>query len=57
MKSFKIVVTNVFGATTMVLMAYGVFSIIGAGVFGVPELTFLMFCSFVMTSLFGMSLK
>ena len=57
MKSFKILVTNVFGATTMVLMAYGVFSIIGAGVFGVPELTFLMFCSFVLTTLFSMSLK
>ena len=57
MKNFQPVIANALGLTTMGLMVYGVWTIITSGVFGVPELTFLMFSSFVLTSLVSMSTK
>ena len=57
MKSARTLLVNVLGVTTMGLMAYGVVTIVASGVFGVPELTFLMFSSFVLTSLFSMGMK
>lgn len=57
MKSARILLVNALGVTTMGLMAYGVVTIVASGEFGVPELTFLMFSSFVLTTLFSMGTK
>lgn len=57
MTNIKNIFVNALGITTMLLMAYGVVKIIFSGEFGIPELTFLMFSSFVLTSLFAMGSK
>jgi hypothetical protein len=57
MKSARTLLVNVLGVTTIGLMAYGVVTIVTSGEFGVPELTFLMFSSFVLTTLFSMGMK
>jgi hypothetical protein len=57
MNQFKVIMTNLLGLATMGLMVYGLFIIIKNGVFNVPEMTFLMFVGFVLTSLFAMNTK
>lgn len=57
MNTFKMFMTNIFGLTTMGLLVYGTYKIIKTGVYEIPELTFLMFTTFVLTSLFGISNK
>lgn len=48
---------NFFGATTMFLLLYGSTTIIMGGKFDIPEITFLMFASFVLTSLLSASMQ
>jgi hypothetical protein len=57
MKTFSIIFTNLFGMTTMIIMAYGAWKILTGDVFGMTELTFLLFVCFIMTVLFGTSVS
>jgi hypothetical protein len=49
----KIIMTNIFGIITMALLFWGTFNIIYKGTFEIHEITFLMFASFVLTTIFG----